>query len=109
MALLGDILNALDRVKGWKEIQAAPARIDALEKRVATLESALAARPIAQADSCPKCLTGTLQLVSEDAARPPLNHAGIRRRSMACKSEGCGYTTERLIQPDGSPYKVGGR
>jgi len=27
MALLGDIVQVLESVKGWKEIQAAPARI----------------------------------------------------------------------------------
>ena len=107
MALLGDILNALDRMKGWKEMQAAPARIDALEKRLAALESAIASRPAV--DACPKCGGGQLRLKSEDSARPPLNHAGIRRRLLSCNSDNCDYETERLIQPDGTPYRVGGR
>jgi hypothetical protein len=105
MALLGDILQALDRVKGWKEMQAAPARIDALEKRVAQLEQALAAKP--SGETCPKCNTASLRFMHEGPASGPLRTAGVKRRELACTDVACGYRTERLFGPDGSPFSLG--
>lgn len=38
MGAIGDLLDLLDRVPGWKEIRALPARVAELEARIAVLE-----------------------------------------------------------------------
>ena len=97
MTLLGDIMQVLESVKGWNEIQAAPARIDALERRMAQLESALKIRP--PADLCPKCSTGTLKVVAEGPAPThALRLAGIKRRALACSDPACGHAVDRMVQ-----------
>jgi len=52
MGLLADILSALDRWDEWKAMRAAPARIDALEKRLAALEEPTKRGP---GKLCEKC------------------------------------------------------
>lgn len=97
MALLGDIMQVLESVKGWKEIQAAPARIDALERRVAQLESLLKVKP--PGDICPKCSAGSLKVVAEGPAPThALRLAGIRMRALACSDAECGYAVDRRVQ-----------
>ena len=97
MALLGDIMQVLESVKGWKEIQAAPARIDALERRVAQLESALKIKPAG--DFCPKCHTATLKVVAEGPAHThALRLSGIKMRALACSDGACGYAVDRMVQ-----------
>jgi hypothetical protein len=41
MGLLDDMLKALDRLEIWKELQGAPKRIEALEKRLAEVDALL--------------------------------------------------------------------
>ncbi len=100
MALLGEIMQVLESVKGWKEIQAAPARIDALERRVAQLEAALRIKqPTQPTDLCPKCNVGKLKIVAEG---PAPTHAqrlsGIKRRALVCSDPVCGHAIEQMVQ-----------
>jgi transposase-like protein len=52
MAILSEITELLRRWDVWKKVEEAPARIDALEARIAALEGALAKCP---AEGCPFC------------------------------------------------------
>ena len=52
MGLLEDILKALDRVDAWRDLQAVPARMTALEQRIQELEKRLERCP---AEGCPFC------------------------------------------------------
>lgn len=100
MALLGEIMQVLESVKGWKEIQASPARIDALERRVAQLEAALKIKqPTQPTDLCPKCNAGTLRVVAEGPAPTHAQRlAGIRRRALVCSDTACGHAIDQMVQ-----------
>src|SRR5262245_28210128 len=52
MGILEDMLKALDRIPAWRDLQAVPAQMRALEERVAALEADLARCP---AEGCPFC------------------------------------------------------
>jgi hypothetical protein len=52
MGVLEDMLKALDRIDAWRDLQAVPAKMKALEDRMASLEAALARCP---AEGCPFC------------------------------------------------------
>lgn len=100
MALPDDIMRVLEGVEGWREIQAAPARINALERRVAQLEAALKTRRAPQpADLCPRCNVGTLRIVSEGPAPMHAQRlSGMRRRALACSDATCGHAIDQLIR-----------
>ena len=52
MGVIEDMLNALDRIPGWKRINGLPTEVDELKQRLAALEERLSP---AKGDSCPKC------------------------------------------------------
>ncbi len=52
MGVIEDIMKALDRIPGMKDIQALPEKVKGLEERIASLEAALARCP---AEGCPYC------------------------------------------------------
>jgi hypothetical protein len=52
MGMIEDMLKALDRIEAWRDLQAVPAKMRALEERMASLEAALARCP---AEGCPFC------------------------------------------------------
>ena len=52
MSLLTDILEALKGWNRWKQIEGAPEKIEALERRVTELESRLQRAP---GEACPRC------------------------------------------------------
>lgn len=104
-SLLQEILAALDRWPEWKLMRAAPGRLAELENRLATPATNMRTG----AEACPKCKVGTLTMINEDSAPPPLNRVGIRRQTYDCSAPGCDYSTERFIEPDGSPFRRGAR
>ncbi len=90
MVGVGDIIELL---KGWprfKRIEEAPERIDALERRVAELESQLQRAP---GEACPKC--GALEFRIDRTERDPgpLGQLGTRIQYLKCNS--CGFTDQR--------------
>jgi multidrug resistance efflux pump len=92
-AVTGDILAILDKIPIWKKVQEAPARIDALEKRIAELEAKLARAP---GEACPKC--GELEFRTvKTAAHPQLGVAGAVNRFLKCGA--CAHTETRLETP----------
>jgi hypothetical protein len=62
MAVLSEITELLKRWDVWRRVEEAPNRIDALEKRVAKLETLLLRSP---GEACPKC--GTRHFRVEEA------------------------------------------
>lgn len=91
MPSLKDLLAVLDRWPRWKRIVEAPARIDALERRLAALEAAQHAPPL---ETCPSCGQKACRLTG---ARPDrlFAHTGGTRRSYRC--DNCGQESERLV------------
>jgi hypothetical protein len=91
MAVLGEIVELLKRWDIWKRVEAAPDRIDALEKRVSELESQ---RQRAPGEECPCC--GALGFrVERSGPHPILTDVGGRIHHMKCGS--CGFTDQRTI------------
>jgi predicted RNA-binding Zn-ribbon protein involved in translation (DUF1610 family) len=85
MFSLNDLLAVLDHWPIWKKIKAAPEHIEALEKRVAELETRLQRAP---GQACPRC--GELAIrVASNKPHPDFPN-DITIRTMKC--EKCGYT-----------------
>jgi hypothetical protein len=53
MGVIEDMLNALDRIPGWKRLQQVPSEVDELNARVAALEEKLGGKW--PADICRYC------------------------------------------------------
>jgi hypothetical protein len=91
MAILSEIVELLKSWDVWKRVEAAPDRIDVLEKRVLELESKLQRVP---GEACPKC--GALTYgVERSEPHPLLGVVGARAHHMRCGS--CGFTDQRTV------------
>jgi hypothetical protein len=93
MAVLSEITELLKRWDVWRRVEEAPARIDALEKRVAELEARLQRAP---GEACPKC--GALDY-RVDKAAPHQRFGGMGARVHHMKCGACGFTDEKLVVP----------
>jgi hypothetical protein len=82
-----DILKILDKLPLWKTLSTLPARLDALERRVAALEGA-SAKNQADAINCPAC-GGAMKFVAE-RPDPAFGRLGVKERDLRCE---CGHAT----------------
>ena len=86
---LSDIIDLLKRWDRWKRIDETPERVDALEQRIAELESKLERAP---GQACPAC--GAWEFRVLDVA---VSHAGlyeVRRYTRRCQV--CGFEDTEL-------------
>ena len=86
MVSVSDILAILDKVPLWKSLKALPARMDALEKRLAALEgmgNAVPGRP------CPDCGAKALRRTSS-VPHPTFHMLGTQLETWTCQA--CGGT-----------------
>lgn len=93
MSLLDDILKALDRWEEWRRLRAAPARLDAVERRLAALEAGLARRPAPE--TCPFCRTGALRLVDIVPEPGVFAALGAEIEVLHCENPACGREHRR--------------
>jgi predicted RNA-binding Zn-ribbon protein involved in translation (DUF1610 family) len=99
MVGVGDIVELLKRWDRWKRIDEAPERIDALEKRIAELESRLQRWP---GEACPACGELEFRVTSSRSSGRGMRHLGARDYSYKCQK--CGFEDIRMITPAlGSP------
>lgn len=96
MISIKDLLAVLDKWPTWKRITESPARIDALEARIAALESAAQKPADTNLGRCQHCGSRNLKVVgtaiSEEIARGAL---GLRDNKCQCLD--CGGIS--LIEP----------
>jgi len=89
----GDILSILDKIPIWKRVQETPSRVDALEKRIADLESQLGRAP---GQACPSC--GALEFrVTSSKPHPELGDFGAKNVTRKCG--GCSFEDVELVTP----------
>ena len=88
---LKDLLDALDRWGEWKSMRAAPAKLEALEKRVAELEEKLGNKW--PPDVCRACGERGLRL--RDVYGPDAK--GMMREGWNC--EKCKHHEVRVVRP----------
>ena len=85
MITLSDIVALLEKIPGWKRMVEAPARIDALEKRLAEFEAK--GRHVARPGGkpCPACSQPSFFQISvrDD---PVMGVVGLKRRTYRCDS-----------------------
>jgi predicted nucleic-acid-binding Zn-ribbon protein len=93
MAVLAEITELLRRWDVWKRVEAAPDRVDALEKRIAELETRLLRAP---GEACPKC--GALEFRTEKTVpHTQFGDMGAVNRHLKCGA--CGHSEVRLETP----------
>jgi len=95
MAVLAEITELLRRWDVWKRVEAAPGRIDELEKKVAELEARLSRAP---GEACPKC--GALDYRVQESKPHPhhmIAKVGGKIHLMQCGS--CGFKDEKTVAP----------
>lgn len=89
MISVSDVLKVLESIPTWKQIKDLPARVDALEKRLAEFENRLKKG----VDSlCPKCGEPSFELI-ESKPHPVMKDIGIIERTYTCS--GCGFTEKK--------------
>ena len=93
--MIKDIVELLQRWDVWKRVEAAPARLDALERRVAALEAARqTANHSAPGADCPRCGAATHRLEKSELTQGPLKALGVRDLHYRCSA--CGFTETKL-------------
>lgn len=102
MAILSEITELLRRWDVWKRVEAAPQRIDELEKRVAVLEARATHKSpaIPSARQCPMC-DGEMKVIRE-REHEHFGFAGVKVHSLKCIK--CGNEAQRNFEP-GKGYK----
>jgi hypothetical protein len=90
VSTLDSILSLLDKWPAWKRITQAPERVEALERRIAAIETKLQRAP---GDACRYCGAWAVRLV-EERRDPIMGAAGVMRQTVRC--EECGKTREVL-------------
>jgi hypothetical protein len=93
MALLNNIIEALRHWEVWRRIEGTPERIDALERRVADLESKLKRSP---GEACPACGELGFRVVRSEAM-PEFAALGVRQHVLKC--DACGFEDLRTQTP----------
>lgn len=78
----------------WKRVEAAPARIDELEKRIADLETRLKRAP---GEACPKCGALEFRTVKTEPLAGDLGDLGATYRYMECSA--CKHTERHTETP----------
>lgn len=94
MAVTGDILAILDKIPIWKRVQAAPDRIDALDKRVAELEARLARAP---GQACPSCGALEFRVTKSVPSNGPFGELGAKDVTRTCAA--CAFADTDLVTP----------
>jgi hypothetical protein len=90
MAILGEITELLRRWDVWKRVEAAPDRIDALEKRVVELEARLQHAP---GEACPSCGALSFRTIKSEPMAGPLSLMGAKQITLQCQD--CGFEDVR--------------
>jgi hypothetical protein len=85
-----DIIVILDNIPIWKQLKELPAKLEALEKRVAELEN----KVTLTADNCPKCKAKTFELLST-APDPVFGEMGVQKRLYQCSA--CGFEESKSV------------
>lgn len=88
---LRDIIALLEQWPRWKDLTALPARVQALEARLAAMEATRQPSPT----DCPRG-HGAMEFVGE-VADPIFGAVGVKRRRWRCPT--CGFETELEREP----------
>jgi len=98
MGMIDDIMKALDRWEVWRDLQQVPTKMEALERRIAELETKLGGKW--PGDVCPYCGAQAFRLERTDMLG--------KRETWKCGE--CAQTQEfRFDLPGRKPPQISGR
>jgi hypothetical protein len=91
MAVIGELVELLKRWDVWKRVEETPDRVDALEKRIAELESKLQRAP---GEACPRCGALAYRVLSSTPHPTMGGILGTMVHNMKCDE--CGFTDQKI-------------
>ena len=94
MTVLSEVTELLRRWDVWKRVEAAPERIDQLERRLVNLESKLKRAP---GEACPKCGALEFRTARTEPLDGQLGELGMTYRYMECGA--CKHTERSTEKP----------
>lgn len=97
-----DLLALLDKIPAWKAIGEAPARVDALEQRLAALERRLERCP---GDACPRCGALAVRFERTLGHRQQNTPEAFRIEKWTCQE--CGHSDTRQVMERATPRSSG--
>ena len=91
---VSDILKLLDQIPVWRTLKAMPGRLDALERRIADLETGRETPHPAPGEPCPGCGAYALRRTSSQPSATAFGALGAKDEIWTCQA--CGETDERI-------------
>ena len=92
MAVLSEILAALNAWPKWKALSELPEKVAALEARLVALEGAPKAAP---GQPCPSCGARAFRVTGSRKSDGPFGELGAMSRNYKCSA--CGFTETRDV------------
>ena len=95
MSIVGDVLDALNKLPFFKELATLPKRVRALEEKL-NMAGAIAVddRPV-----CPFCRTGRVNLIDEKPD-PTFGDLGVKEQTLKCENPDCGKERKQQFDPN---------
>ncbi|GMR17679.1 MAG: hypothetical protein BMS9Abin33_0072 [Gammaproteobacteria bacterium] len=92
MLTVADLLKVLNRIPAWGRIVTLPDKVEALERRLASLERKTYKGDAKSAELCPKCSQYTFELKSRNP-HPIYGKIGVQEEHYKCSE--CGFSRTR--------------
>lgn len=95
MSVLSELNELLEKIPVWKQLVGLPARVRALEERLAALEGKGGRGNL---PPCPLCASGSLKTTKVE--KDPITGVfGGQRHTLTCTNQDCGHTESRQVDP----------
>ncbi|MDH5649133.1 MAG: hypothetical protein OEY67_05705 [Gammaproteobacteria bacterium] len=92
MLTVADLLKVLNRIPAWGRLVTLPDKVEAMDRRIAELESQVFKGRNGSHQMCPKCRKHTLEFMHRKP-HPIYGKIGVQEEHFKCSE--CGFSTKR--------------